>query len=180
MFAQLIVIIAFLSFSALACTTKSVSGIDLRTGTMFSSDKQDSHKGRVIVFLSAKCPCSRSHESSLEKLAKEFPEFAFIGIHSNKDEDEGFSSLHFREAGFSFPVIRDQDFKWANELGAMKTPHAYVIGPKGECWYRGGVDDTKDASKAKKFYLKQALLDLREGKEPQEKTSRTLGCAIVR
>jgi len=180
MFAQLAVIYAFLSFSALACTTKSVSGIDLRTGKLFSTENQGPKKGQVVIFLSAKCPCSKSHETSIQHLAQEFPEFSFVGIHSNKDEDEGMSAVHFKEAAFSFPIIQDREFKWANELGAMKTPHAYVIGPKGECWFNGGVDDTKDASKAKKFYLKQALLDLREGKEPEQKTARTLGCSIVR
>ncbi|NBX68854.1 MAG: thioredoxin family protein [Proteobacteria bacterium] len=177
---QAFVFIALFSFSAFSCSTKSLNGIDLRTGKHFESEKNSAQRGRVVVFLSAKCPCSRSHESSLKELANEFSDFSFIGVHSNKDEDEGLSSIYFRERGLNFPIIQDKESRIANDFGAMKTPHAFIVGPSGECWFNGGVDDTKDASKAKQFYLKQALLDLRSGKEPEQKTTRTLGCTIMR
>lgn len=178
---QPIVFLVLFSKFSLACSSKPFAGTDLRTGGSFSSEvAQKNSKGLVVVFLSAKCPCSRSHEGSIESLAKEFKTFSFVGVHSNTDEDEGLASLHFKEAGFSFPIIRDRQAKIANDFGALKTPHVFVVGPKGECWFNGGVDDTKESSKAKKFYLKQALVDLSQGQEPKEKTSRTLGCAIKR
>ena len=176
----LIAYLLFLGLPSWACTSKPVAGIDLRTGTHFSSPTPLSSKGLVVIFLSAKCPCSRSHENAIDKLAKEFSEFSFVGVHSNSDEDEGLAGLHFKEAGFSFPVISDKQAKIANELGALKTPHAFIVGPKGECWFNGGVDDTNDGSKAKNNYLKDALSDIREGKEPRKKTARTLGCVIKR
>lgn len=177
---QLIVFISFLSIKLLACSSQPIVGKDLRSGTDFFSQSLPKHKGLVVIFLSANCPCSRSHEGSIEKLAQEFKEFSFLGVHSNKDEEPGLASVHFKEAGFSFPVIQDQNNKIANEFGALKTPHAFIIGPKGECWFNGGVDDSRDASRAKKFYLRQALAELKVGQEPKEKTSRTLGCAIRR
>ncbi len=177
---QLTVILGLLSLSTFACGSKPFSGIDLRTGKNFSTQTLSNRKGLVVVFLSAKCPCSKSHEGSIEVLAREFTGFSFVGVHSNKDEDEGLASVHFKEAGFSFPIIQDRESRIANEFGALKTPHVFIVGPKGECWFNGGVDDTKDASKAKQFYLKQALLDLKDGREPQQKETRTLGCAIVR
>ncbi len=164
----------------IACTTKPLSGKDFRTGTSVTIDPKLNSKGTVVLFLSAKCPCSRSHETSLEALAKEFPEVKFVAVHSNADENEELSGFHFKEAGLSFPVIRDQNARIADEFRALKTPHAFVVGPKGECWFDGGVDDTKDAAKATKHYLKAALTDLRDGREPKEKTVRTLGCVIKR
>lgn len=177
---QIYVFVAFFAVSAFACSAKPLAGIDLRTGKNVVVKSPASAKGTVVVFLSAKCPCSQSHERSLQALAKEFSDFIFLGVHSNKDEEEGLTAMHFKEAGFSFPIIQDREARIANEFGAMKTPHAFIIGAKGECWFNGGIDDTKDASRAKKFYLKQALLDLRQGKEPQQKTARTLGCTITR
>lgn len=178
--AQIILIIGFFTIKLFACSAKPISGTDLITGSAFSSESLPKNKGMVVVFLSAKCPCSQSHENSIEKLANEFKEFSFVGVHSNSDEAKDLAALHFKEAGFSFPIIEDSQSIIANEYGALKTPHAFIVGPKGECWYNGGVDETREASRAKKFYLKQALLDLKSGREPKEKTTRTLGCAIKR
>jgi len=177
---QALVFIVLFSAAAFSCSNKSLNGVDLRTGKLFESDKNPAAKGKVVVFLSAKCPCSRSHESSLRELASEFSEFSFIGVHSNKDEDEGLSSLYFRESGLNFPIVQDKEARLANDFGAMKTPHAFIVGPKGECLFNGGVDDTKDSSKAQKFYLRQALIDIKSGKEPEQKSARTLGCTIMR
>lgn len=163
-----------------ACSSKPISGKDLRTGNWESVDPKQNSKGTVVLFLSAKCPCSRSHESGLGQLSKEFPDIRFVAVQSNSDEDESLSEWHFKQAELPFPVIRDQRAQIADDFRAFKTPHAFVVGPKGECWFDGGVDDSKDASKATKFYLRAALNDLRDGREPREKTARTLGCIIKR
>lgn len=164
----------------LACSTNPISGLDLIKGSQVEIDLKKSEKATVVVFLSAKCPCSQSHEPTLAKLAGEFPEFQFVAVHSNSDEDQSLSAFHFKESGLSFPVVQDKGAKIANAFGALKTPHAYVVGRNGECLFNGGVDDTKIADKATKHYLKQALVDIRSGREPQEKEVRTLGCIIKR
>jgi len=177
---QILGFFVVLGLNTFACGPKPIAGKDLRTGKYFSTETASPSKGLVVVFLSAQCPCSRSHEGSLKTLAKDFSDFSFVGVHSNQDEEEGMAQTHFKEAGFSFPVIQDRQAKFANEFGALKTPHAFIIGPKGECWFNGGIDDRKDASKDKQFYLKQALIDLKAGREPKEKIVRTLGCTIKR
>ncbi len=103
-----------------------------------------------------------------------------MAVQSNTDEDETVSAFHFQQSGLPFPVIRDVQARIANQFGALKTPHAFIVGPQGQCWFNGGVDDTKDASKATKFFLKTALSDLVAGREPKEKNVRTLGCVIKR
>lgn len=177
---QAIVFFAFLGAITFACGQKPISGIDLRTGNIFSTESLPTTKGLVVIFLSANCPCSRSHEGVIETLAHEFSDFSFVGVHSNQDEEEAMAKVHFKEVGFSFPIIQDRQAKIANEFGALKTPHAFIVGPKGECWFNGGIDDRKDASKAGQFYLKQALIDLKAGREPKERVVRTLGCTIKR
>jgi hypothetical protein len=170
----------FFCLEASACTTNTISGKDLRSGKWASIDPKQSSKGTVVLFLSAKCPCSQSHEAGLSQLSNDFPEMGFVAVQSNSDEDEALSALHFNQAELPFPVIRDNRAQIADDFRAFKTPHAFVVGPKGECWFDGGVDDSRDASKATKFYLRAALNDLREGREPQKKTARTLGCIIKR
>lgn len=169
-----------LSFS---CIHHPIQGTDLRTGQSVEVGigKPDfSKKGAVVVFLSANCPCSKSHEPVIEKLSQEFTDFDFVAVHANQDEPLEKAKAYFKTAQLTIPVIRDVGAQLANELKALKTPHAYVIGPQGQCWFEGGVGDTRNAQKAKEHYLRNALTALRGGKEPAEKTVRTLGCVISR
>jgi AhpC/TSA family len=165
---------------AFACSTKTISGTDLRTGQEVSLNPKEGAKGTVVLFLSAVCPCSKSHEKGLGVLAQEFPQFKFVGIHSNADEKSDLAKRHFQNASFSFPVIQDENAKIAEEFRALKTPHAFIVGPKGECWFNGGVDNSNDSSQATEHYLRAALMDLQQGNEPKEKQVRTLGCIIRR
>lgn len=141
----------------------------------------DPHEGNgplVIVFVSARCPCSISHEASLKSLANDFKEARFVAIHSNAAEDEKEAASHFAAAGFPFPVIQDEEAKLAKVFGALKTPHAFVYDKLGAIAYQGGLDDCNDAAQAKKHYLKDALAALRSGKKPDPDRARSLGCII--
>lgn len=105
---------------------------------------------------------------------------SFVAVHSNKDEELDLVQKHFKNSGFSFPVLQDDNFKLADAFRALKTPHAFIVGPKGECWFNGGVDNSNDSERATQHYLRTALLDLKNGSEPREKQVRTLGCIIKR
>ena len=156
------------------------SGKDLLTGreVRFPS-KED--RIPVLVFLSAKCPCSRSHEPELKRLHARFAGagFEFIGVHSNQDETSSESKKHFKEAALPFPVIEDRGAKLADEFRALKTPHVFVL--KGnEVVFQGGVDDSADGARAKKRFLEDALATLQQGKPLEVSRARALGCAIQR
>lgn len=160
----------------------TLKGLDLIKNTSSEVDLRQAKKASVIVFLSAKCPCSASHESVLGKLNEQFKDsgFSFIGIHSNSDEPLEFASDHFKKSEINFPVLHDPQAKWADALAAFKTPHVFVLSPKMEILFNGGVDSSHQASQAKNHYLRDALFALRDGKEPTEKNVRVLGCAIRR
>ncbi|WP_374033280.1 thioredoxin-like domain-containing protein [Bdellovibrio bacteriovorus] len=157
----------------------SLSGLDVlnsETKTFATAN----HKATVLVFLSAKCPCSASHEALLKDLAQQYKDFQFVGIHSNSDETAEETQKHFREAKLLFPVIQDARSQWANKLGALKTPHAFVLNPSGEMIYHGGVTDSHVGPSAKKQFLKEVLEDLQAGKPSRHKEGRALGCYIQR
>lgn len=153
-----------------------LSGVDTRVALTAAQ------KANVVVFLSAKCPCSASHEVVLKDLYRDFHArgFSFTGVHSNADEDQALAASHFKESALPFPVLQDSDQKLANAFGAFKTPHVFIVSPKGEILYQGGVDETHIAALAKKPYLKNALLAVAQGHEPDPKEVRVLGCAIKR
>src|SRR5262249_43350944 len=135
-----------LSSALAAPLPTTLTGYDLVTGHQIQS--HPASKGTVIVFLSAKCPCSASHEPALAQLARDYQArgFAFVGVHSNADEPQTQAESHFKGIGLPFPVIQDDGQRWADAFGALKTPHTYVLGAQGELLYQGGVDETHNAA----------------------------------
>jgi hypothetical protein len=152
----------------------SLDGVDV-------SFPDDSAKATVLIFLSAKCPCSASHESDLAKLVQQYHPlgFQFIGIHSNQDENSVLTKAHFQSAKLPFPVIEDPGARLADDFKALKTPHVFIV-KSGEILFQGGVDDSAEASNAKKHYLSDALKQLSEGRAIETSRARALGCAIKR
>jgi thiol-disulfide isomerase/thioredoxin len=157
-----------------------LKGINLLTGESLELEWRDHKKGVVLVFVSSTCPCSNSHIPHLIKLSLDFPEFKFLGIHSNKNESQTEAQVYFQSKSLPFPVIRDHNLEWADRLKALRTPHAYLINPKGEILYQGGVTSSADAEKADSFYLKVTLKNYLLGKKIDKSKSRVLGCQIAR
>lgn len=137
-------------------------------------------KATAVIFLSSQCPCSKSHEELLKKMSAEYSDFQFVAIHANQDEDTEQVQRHFQTTKLPFSVLHDQNAKLADALKAFKTPHAFLISPKGEILYSGGITDSNAAAKAKENYLKSALDDIRSGNQIQKPSVRTLGCVISR
>src|SRR4051794_25064838 len=75
-----------------------LSGQDFQTGAQTRISLSNAKRGTVIVFLSAKCPCSASHEPALKTLFENFQTkgFTFVGIHANADESLAVSESHFK------------------------------------------------------------------------------------
>ena len=179
---SLLFIVLFASSTHASPLAPEYSGKDLLSGKNTQLSLASAQKGSVVVFLSAKCPCSASHEVVLKDLYRDFQAqgFSFTGVHSNPDEDLVLSTTHFKESALPFPIIQDSDQTLANAFGAFKTPHVFVVSPKGEILYQGGVDETHIAALAKKPYLKNALVAVAQGHVPDPKEVRVLGCAIKR
>lgn len=137
-------------------------------------------KGLVVLFLSAKCPCSHSHIGELKSLVKDYPEFSFVAIHSNVSEDLTLSRSYFENAELPFQVIQDEKTQIADRFKALKTPHAFVIKPGGIIAYQGGVSSSRDFSVADRKFLREALDDISHGRNVKTPEGRTLGCAITR
>ena len=164
---------------AIAPNVSALRGPDVVTGKFISSSLE-AHRGLVVVFLSAVCPCSNSHLQELAALAKAYPDFAFLGIHSNTDEKKEPTQAYFQNAKLPFPVIQDNGAKIADEFKAYKTPHAFIMKSNGQIAYRGGVSSSHDFSSADQKFLREALEDLDKNRPVKTPEGRTLGCAISR
>lgn len=136
--------------------------------------------GLVAVFLSAVCPCSNSHLGELRALAKDFPGFAFVGIHSNSNEDASLTKTYFQNAALGFPILQDEGMQLADRFKALKTPHAFLLDPEGRIVYQGGVSSSRVFENADQKFLREALGDLRAKQKVRTPRGRTLGCVIYR
>ena len=171
---------SFLLFavSAAAAPTE-LQGQDLFSGKPV---RLQPHMARptVVIFVSARCPCSASHEEIIKPLAKEFQDFDFIAVHANANETEAETRAHFEKTAFAFPLIEDRDGRWAETFQALKTPHAFVVDKQGNIVFSGGVTDASHGPTAKIPYLKNALNEFRQTGKIKESKRRALGCAIRR
>jgi hypothetical protein len=159
------------------------SGIDVVSGekTDFSLKAlPEKTAGVVVVFLSNVCPCSISHTLELTSLARQFQNFKFIGIHSNRDEKLEDAKIFFAKAGLPFSVLQDEKTVIADRFRANKTPHVFIVNANGQLVYKGGVTDSRDFLRAERHYLREALEDLSAGREVKTRETRSLGCAIAR
>ena len=158
-----------------------IKGENLITGASQSIFvKESKEKGTVIIFMSAKCPCSNSHVSVLKKVADQHKDFQFVVVHSNTDETVKESAEYVKKANLPFAVIQDDGAKIADQLKAFKTPHVFVINNKSEILYQGGVTDSSNGESASKNFLNEALNQIAENKPVVVAQGRTLGCVISR
>jgi len=137
---------------------------------------------KVVVFMSSQCPCSKSHALHLKDLAARFKSnFDFYFVFSNADETHEQNLSYAKELGLNaWPVVPDPHQKLADKLGALRTPHAFVLKPDQSVAFQGGVSDSHVFEKSKVHTLENALLEVRDQKPITVKESRLLGCEIAR
>jgi len=157
---------------------QNLEGFNLisKKNEVFKSNK----KVGVFYFLSATCPCSKGTFEYLNELQKKYPNFQFMGFHSSKLVSSNVAQNYFSHFDINFPILLDKKLKYANKFEALKTPHVFVLGEKGEVLYHGGVTNSRFFKNAKKFYLENALQEIASGKVPSKQYARALGCYIQR
>jgi peroxiredoxin len=78
--------------------------------------------------------------------------------------------------------LLDPEGKVGHTYGARTTPHMFVINPKGELIYAGGIDNTPSTDVADiataKNYVTAALDEAMAGKPVSTPTSQPYGCSV--
>src|SRR5262249_4687977 len=97
----------------------------------------------VVTFIGSECPVAKLYGPRLAALAKEFEPkgVAFIGINANQ-QDSVTAINHFaRLHDISFPILKDVANVLADQMGAVRTPEAFVLDSGRVVRYRGRIDD---------------------------------------
>lgn len=144
----------------------------------------------VMLFMSADCPCSISHEAHLKELikAEASKNWKFSIIVANPVDDSTYErwQQHFQQAFFEekslIEIIDDRNQSFLEKYPANKTPHVFLLREStGEVVYHGGIDERKTGTiKPNHPYLWDAILAIKQGKDVPQRETRTLGCAIPR
>jgi peroxiredoxin len=152
------------------------------------SDYPDA-KGFIVIFTCNHCPYSKAYEDRIIALDQQFKKkgYPVIAINPNNPEkypDDSFAKMKVRskEKGFTFPYLFDSKQDIYPQYGATKTPHVFLLKKESDgnrVKYIGAIDDNyQDVNAVKNHFLKDAVNDLLQGKEIENKTTVAIGCSI--
>ena len=160
------------------CYSYVINGIDLRNGKK-AIIKTEVDRPLVAFFLSSNCPCSQASFNYLNSIQKKYPSYQFVGINSNKTTGTNSAMKYYQKFDINFPVILDKKLVYANDFGALKTPHVFIR-LNNKVVFQGGATNRRAPSKSTKFYLDDALDNLKNNIPIRITKSKTLGCYIRR
>lgn len=139
------------------------------------------HKLTVVLWIGIDCPYSNACNEDYERLFRAYKDrgVAFLGINSNEGEGPSLMKAHAEEAGFTFPMLRDERNVVADAFGAGFTPELWVLDGQMKAVFHGGlIWRGNDKSLQQDFTA--ALDALLEGRSPPKATTYAFGCSIKR
>jgi len=158
-------------------------------GKMVSLADYKNAKGFVVIFSCNHCPYVKAYEDRMIELHKKYESkgFPVIAINSNDPAavpEDSYDKMieRAKEKSFPFAYLFDEGQKVYPVFGAVRTPHVYLLSKKGKDMiveYIGAIDDNyKDATAVKEKYVEKAIDALLEGKSPEVKETKAVGCSI--
>ncbi|MFO0956632.1 MAG: redoxin domain-containing protein [Isosphaeraceae bacterium] len=140
----------------------------------------------VVVFMGTDCPVGNLYMTRLAELAKKYEDkrVQFLLVNSNASEPAEKVAEHARSYGITFPALKDEGNKLADQLMIERTCEALVLDGQAKIRYRGAIDD-QYARKGRKVepahdYLVAALDAVLAGKAPETPATPVEGCLIER
>ncbi len=164
---------------------KGVSGEKIS----MKSDFPDA-KGYIVTFFCNHCPYVQAYEERIIKLHKDYAPkgYPVIAINPNDPEivpEDSYKNMKEKaeEKNYPFPYVIDKTQNVAKTYGATRTPHVFLLEKKKDetlkVAYIGTIDDNiENPGKVKAQYVRSAIKALENGKEPDPKHTKAIGCTI--
>lgn len=139
-------------------------------------------KGTVLIFIATKCPVSNAYNDRMQKVAQDYKAKGVnvIGINSNSTEPSAEVKSHASEKGLTFTILKDEGNKFADKVGATRTPEVYVLDPSNKLVYHGRIDNSQKAEGITSSDLRDALDQMIAGKAVSKTGGAAFGCTIKR
>jgi peroxiredoxin len=158
-------------------TLKGIDGKEYKLAEMLEKGPA------VLIFSSQECPYSRKADPLLSKLYKSYKDkgVTFLSIDSNKDTTPEEIKQYAEKTELTYVVLKDEGNKYADAVGAQRTPEIFIVKKDGLLVYHGGPNNQKDPGDPQfKDYVKAALEEILAGKEVTTPKTSTWGCTIKR
>jgi peroxiredoxin len=154
--------------------------------------KLSDHRGKTVVleWFNSGCPfVQQSHtKGGLKGMAARHADknVVWLAINSNAPGKQG----HGKDAntkgkadfGMTYPILVDEDGKVGRMYDAKRTPHMFVIDPKGTLVYAGAIDSTKggepEPGETVSNYVELALAEVAAGKPVTTASTEAFGCTV--
>jgi peroxiredoxin len=141
----------------------------------------------VLLFVSTDCPLSNRYVPEMNRIAGTYaPQgVAFYAVQGDATVPLDQVRAHVKEFGYTFPYLIDPEESLAAYTGAVTTPEAAVLSPRGDLLYLGRLDNRledfgKERIRVTEFDLRDALDAVLAGKPIPHPRTKALGCAITR
>lgn len=143
--------------------------------------------GVVILFTSNTCPFDAYYTERIRTLIDtHHDKIQFILINSCQEPDESIEKMKaaITNRNFHAPYLADKDQAVMNQLGAKKSPTAFLLSGgagKFKVIYRGAIDDNpQSAAAVTTNFLENAINKMLTGQKQEVADSRVAGCTIRR
>lgn len=146
-------------------------------------------RGFIIVFTCNHCPFAKLYPPRLNELNTRFgpqgvPVIAISPTDTAIYEEDTYANM-VRKAqaeGFNFPYLIDETQAVAQNFGADKTPHAFVIWKENGEWvikYNGAIDNNgAHPNRVSQPYVANAVTALLAGRPVPVAETASIGCRI--
>ena len=161
----------------------SLPGVD---GKTYRLEDFSSAKALCVIFMCNHCPYVKATIDRIIAIQRDYAGngAAIVGINSNETVNHPEDSFDYmvqwaKEKSFNFPYLRDDSQDIARAYGAERTPHIFLFDAQRKLRYTGAVDDnTQDATKAKRHYLREAIDALLAGQAVKDAETHAIGCTV--
>lgn len=141
----------------------------------------------VLLFVSTDCPLSNRYVPEMNRISSTYAarDVAFYAVQGDATTPLDQVRAHVREFGYTFPYLIDPEEALAAYTGAVSTPEAAVLSPRGDLLYLGRLDNRledfgKERIRVTEFDLRDALDAVLASKPVPHPRTKALGCAITR
>ena len=139
---------------------------------------------KVILFLAPLCPICQNMTLEMRMLEAEFADapVEFVGVFPNASTQADQVLAFGQTYGLGMPLTVDTA-NWAGRLDARWTPEVFVLDDRDSVVYRGRLNDRyfapgKRRNRARNRDLRQALLELLDGRTVSTPVTDAVGCPI--
>jgi hypothetical protein len=166
---------------------RSLKMLDV-SGKMISMEDAKKANGVLVMFSANTCPYVLKYQQrtiAIGNLAQNL-NIGVILLNSNeaqRNHEDSYQNMKLYAAHqkYNWSYVVDKNNVMADAFDATRTPECFLFNKDLVLVYHGSIDDNPvDPNAVKRSHLKEAIIELSQGKEITVKESRGVGCGIKR